>query len=314
MLYLWIALGVIAVLALGALGLTYYCYRATFYVPDRPPRDPDAYPLPEGSIYEPHHERMVQWIKEVRAMPQEDVSITSFDGLTLTGKFFEYAPGAPIELMFHGYRGSSERDMGGGVQRCFALGRSALLVCQRASEGSEGNVISFGINERKDCHAWIDFMIQRFGPDVKIILTGISMGAATVMMAAGDPLPPNVVGVLADCGYSSSKDIIQLVIGKMGLPAKLAYPFVKLSARLFGHFDLEETSPVEAMARCKLPVIFIHGDADDFVPAYMSKENYDACAGPRKLVLVPGAGHGLSCLVAPEQYLQELRAFFAPYL
>lgn len=314
MLYLWIALGVLAVLAAGALGLSYYCYRTAFYVPDRPPRDQDDYPLPQGSIYEPHHARMTQWIRELRAMPQEDVSITSFDGLTLRGKYFEYAPGAPIELMFHGYRGSAERDMCGGVQRCFALGRSALLVCQRGSEGSEGNVISFGINERRDCHTWINYMIERFGPDVKIILTGISMGAATVMMAAGDPLPPNVVGVLADCGYSSPKAIIQKVIGQMGLPAKAAYPFVRLGARLFGHFDLEETSPVEAMARCKLPVIFIHGEADDFVPAYMSQENYDACAGPRKLVLVPDAGHGLSCLVAPEYYLQQLQAFFAPYL
>ena len=253
-------------------------------------------------------------MKEVRALPHEDVSITSFDGLTLRGKYYEYAPGAPIELMFHGYRGSAERDLCGGVQRCFALGRNILLVDQRASEGSEGTVISFGVNESKDCHSWVDFMLRRFGPDVKIILTGISMGAATVTMAAGKPLPPNVVGVLADCGYSSAKAIIQKVVAQMGLPAKAAYPLVKLAARLYGHFDLEENPPVEALKNCRLPVIFFHGEADDYVPCYMSRENYEACAGPRKLVTIPGAGHGLSYLVAPEYYLQQLQAFFELYL
>ena len=312
--YLWIGLAVVLFLVLAVVGVAYLCYLMAFHVRKEQPAGSEEYPIPSGRIYEPFRDQMVQWMKEVRAMPSEAVSITSFDGLQLHGKYYEYAPGAPIELMFHGYRGSAERDLCGGVQRCFALGRNALIVDQRASEGSDGHVISFGINEHKDCHTWVDFMVKRFGPDVKIILTGISMGAATVMMAAGKPLPPNVVGVLADCGYSSPKAIIQKVIAQKGLPPKLSYPFVKLGARLFGHFDLEETSPVEALQHCKLPVIFFHGEADDYVPCYMSRENFDACAGPRKLVTIPGAGHGLSYLVAPEYYLQELRAFFKPYL
>ncbi len=312
--YVWIVLAVALVLVLAVVGIAYGCFLIAFHVPKKRPVSDEEYPIPEGKIYAPFRDTMVTWMKEVRAMPYEAVSVTSFDGLKLQGKYYEYAPGAPIELMFHGYRGTAERDLCGGVQRCFALGRSALIVDQRASEGSEGEVISFGVNEHKDCLTWVDFMIERFGPDVKIILTGISMGAATVMMAAGQPLPPNVVGVLADCGYSSAKAIIQKVITQKGLPPKLAYPFVKLGARLFGHFDLEETSPVEALKHCSLPVIFFHGEDDDYVPCYMSRENYEACAGPRKLVTIPGAGHGLSYLVAPEYYLQELRAFFKPYL
>ena len=312
--YLWIGLAVVLFFVLAVVGVAYLCYLMAFHVRKEQTAGSEEYPIPSGRIYEPFRDQMVQWMKEVRAMPSEAVSVTSFDGLQLHGKYYEYVPGAPIELMFHGYRGSAERDLCGGVQRCFALGRNALIVDQRASEGSDGHVISFGINEHKDCHTWVDFMVKRFGPDVKIILTGISMGAATVMMAAGKPLPPNVVGVLADCGYSSPKAIIQKVIAQKGLPPKLSYPFVKLGARLFGHFDLEETSPVEAMQHCKLPVIFFHGEADDYVPCYMSRENYEACAGPRKLVTIPGAGHGLSYLVAPEYYLQELRAFFKPYL
>lgn len=214
--------------------------------------------------------------------------------------------------MFHGYRGSAERDLPGGVQRCFQLGRSALIVDQRCSGSSEGHVITFGIREHRDCLSWLDFMLRRFGPDVKIILTGISMGASTVLMAGGCKLPENVIGILADCGYSSAPDIIKKVIRQLGLPAGLCYPFVKLGARLFGHFDLEEFSPLEAVKQCTVPVILFHGESDDFVPCEMSRINYDACATRKMLVTVPGAGHGLSYPVAPETYLDALREFFGP--
>lgn len=287
------------------------CFWMAFYV-DRKKTKREEFPLPDGEIYQPYREQMIQWIKEVRQLPREEVSITSFDGLTLRGNYYEYNPGAPIELMFPGYRGDAERDLCGGVQRCFALGHSALIVDQRACGKSEGNVITFGIRESKDCHSWIDFMLKRFGPDVKIILTGISMGAATVLIAAGDPLPRNVMGVLADCGFTGAKEIIQKVIRQMKLPAKLVYPFVKLGARLFGGFNPEETSPEEAVKHCAVPVIFFHGEDDDYVPCYMSAANYDACQAPRKkLVTIPGAGHGLCYPVAPEHYLQVLREFWA---
>ena len=125
-------------------------------------------------------------------------------------------------------------------------------------------------------------------------------------------MPPNVIGILADCGYTSAKDIIYRVIRQMGLPPKLSYPFVKLGARLFGHFDLDETSPIEAVKKCAVPVIFFHGESDDFVPCDMSRENFEACASRKRLVTIPGAGHGLSYAVDPQRYLEELRDFFGP--
>lgn len=150
---LGITLGLLLFLVLLALIISYYCFMSLF-------------------------------------IPHEEFSITSFDGLTLREKYYEYAPGAPIELMLHGYRGESERDLCGGVQRCFALGRSALIVDQRACGNNEGHVITFGIKEHRDCLAWIDFMVKHFSPNTKIILTGISMGTSTVLMAAAKPLPP----------------------------------------------------------------------------------------------------------------------------
>lgn len=303
-------LSIAAIAALLTLLICYICFRIVFYVPRNAPENPDELPVPEGELYAPYHDRMRQWIREARSFAQEDFYITSFDGLKLHAKYFEYTPNAPMEIMFHGYRGSAERDLSGGIQRCFALGRSVLLVDQRTSCGSEGNVITFGINEHRDCLAWIDFAVHHFGPDVKIILTGISMGATTVMMAAGKSLPENVVGVLADCGFSTAKEIIKKCARQMHLPTDFLYPFIRLAARMFGHFDLEEYSALEAMKTCRLPIIFIHGEDDDFVPCDMSREVYEACTSPKRMFTVPGAGHGLVYLVDQPGYFKAVTEFF----
>ena len=302
-------IGIVTAAVLSVLVLiTYWCYRMAFYADRSIPQE--EYPLPKGEAYEPYREQMVQWIKETRQMPHQDVEITSFDGLKLRGRYYEFSPNAPVELMFHGYRGSSEQDLSGGVQRCFRVGHSALVVDQRACGRSEGNKITFGILESRDCHSWISFACQYFGPERKLILCGISMGAATVMMAAGKPLPSNVIGVLADCGYTSPKEIICEVIRQMKLPSVVCYPFVRLAARLLAGFDLEQDSPLEAVARCQVPMIFFHGEGDDFVPCEMSRRNYAACNARKELITIPGAGHGLAYAVQPQQYLQALRDFF----
>ena len=307
----WIAPCIIAFLAGIFFLITYICFRMTFYVPNRKPEDYDKGGLPEGEIYERFREPIERWNEETRAMKHDVFTITSFDGLTLYGKFYEYEKGAPIELMFHGYRGSAQRDLSGGVQRCFQLGHSALIVDQRCSERSGGNVITFGVYEHRDCLSWVDFMVQHFGQDVKIILTGISMGASTVLIAAGQPLPSNVIGVLADCGFTNARDIIRKVIRQLKIPVGPAYFFVKTGARIYGHFDLEAISADEAMKNCKLPVLFFHGDTDDFVPCEMSRINYENCVcTTKKLVIVPGAGHGLSYPLDTEAYLEEMRNFF----
>ena len=306
MLILWILLG----LAVLVLITSYICFRMAFYADRKPVKDAPEYDLPPGKIYEPFWDVMRKWMQEVRALPYEEMTITSFDGLRLYGKYYECAPGAPIELMFHGYRGSAERDLCGGVQRAFSLKHNVLIVDQRASGKSQGHVISFGINESRDCLAWVDFACKHFGPDVRLILTGISMGASTVLIAAGEPLPDNVIGVLADCGFSSAKKIIRKVIRQMGLPDQLAYPFVRLGALLFGGFDPEKRSAIGAIQNCKVPVIFFHGESDDYVPCDMSREVFGICPTRKKLVTMPNAGHGLCYPADPEGYLSAMREFF----
>jgi len=306
MLFLWI----FAALAAFVLLASFLCFLMAFYAPERKKKKEEEFPIPPGEIYKPYRQVMIGWMKQVRAMPCREFSIRSFDGLQLCGKYYEYAPGAPVELMFHGYRGSAERDLCGGVQRCFALGHSALIVDQRTSGKSEGRVITFGVKEHKDCLAWVDFMVKHFGSDVKIILTGISMGASTVMLAAGEPLPENVIGILADCGYTSAEKIIKKVMRQIHLPANLLYPLVRLGAILWGGFDPKMADCTEAVRKCAVPAVFVHGEADDFVPASMSEENCRACPAKKILFTVPGAGHGLAYPADEETYLRHLRGFY----
>ena len=305
----YIVMIVIASLVLLVLLTSLVCFFMTFYS-FRGAKIDQVF-LPDGEEYQRFKPQIIQDIQDARNMNYVEMSITSFDGLKLVGKYYELEKGLPMEIMFHGYKGTGERDLSTGIKRAHLCKRNALVIDQRASGGSEVHVMTFGINESKDCLSWINHCIKYFGDDVKIMITGISMGAATVMNASFYDLPKNVVGILADCGYDSAKDIIINTIKNMKLPPKIFYPFVKLGARLYGRFNLEEISPIEAIQKCKLPIMFIHGDTDDFVPSYMSQNVYDACNSTKKIVFIKNAGHGIAYLVEPKQYIDELEDFFS---
>ena len=292
------------------LGTALVCFLLTFYSPRRRVRGEDEYEIPPGRIYEPYREELIGWARKVRAMPCTPMSVTTPDGLVLRGKYYEYDKNAITEILFHGYRGDAERDLSGAVERCFSIGHNAILVDQRASGTSDGHVITFGIRERRDVALWVNEAIRLLGEDARLLLSGVSMGAATVMLASVEPLPENVKGVLADCGYSSAREIILAVMKRLKAPSFL-YPFVRLGARLYGGFDPEETSPLEAMKKCRLPVLFFHGDRDHFVPHEMTERLHEACASKKKrFVSVPGAGHGLAFSVSKEAYLNAVKDFF----
>lgn len=291
-------------------GVLYAVFRKVFYCP--PNKRKDIYELPDGEQYQEQREYMLSLIRDVAAQPYEWVSITSRDGLKLMGKYYHNADHAPVEIMFHGYHGAAEREFCGQFRICRELGHNALLVDQRAHGASQGTVTTFGIKERYDCLDWITYVMERFGANTKIMLCGLSMGAATVMMASELDLPENVIGIAADCGYDSPKNIICKVVEGMGWPPAKVYPFIRIAAMLFGHFNLDESSAIEALKHTKVPVLMIHGEDDRFVPCQMSRNCYQVCASERKYILtVPKAGHGISYILDKDSYVHAVKDFSA---
>ena len=244
-----------------------------------------------------------------RSLTFEEAEIASFDGLRLHARVCGAEAGKPLLLLFHGWRSSAARDFGCVLEFYRAQGFGLILVDQRAHGKSGGKTISFGVHERRDCLAWARWAEERYHPPA-MYLDGISMGAATVLMASEFDLPASVRGIIADCGYTSPRDILKKVIRQCHLPVAPIYFLVRLGARVFGRFDPEAASAARALEKCRVPVLFIHGEADGFVPCDMSRENYARCAAPKALVTVPGADHGFSYLVDREGVEAALRRFF----
>lgn len=303
-----IILGALALVAALVILISYICYRITFMRKIYGPIDPHDALDSEG--IKPYREVAIRMISELSQVPFEEIRIKSHDGLTLYGRYYKGLDGAPVEIQLHGYRSSALRDLSGGTLASLKKGRHLILIDQRAHGYSEGKTISFGINERLDCLRWIDYATEKFGKDTPIVIVGLSMGAATVLMAGGQTLPDSVACIVADCPYSSPKEIIMRVSRHMGYPPRLAFPFIRLGGLLFGHFDIALDSPTEAAKRIKTPTVLIHGEADKFVPSYMSEKIYEALAAEKKLLVTfPDAAHGVSFLSDYEKYKSTVDPF-----
>ena len=301
-------LGIIAAVAFGAVLMgAYWAYRVAFYV--SPSYQENIYDLPQGEQFKEKRETMRTCIQKLDELPYESVTITAFDGKKLFGRYYHTMDGAPVQIQFHGYRGSAMRDFCGGTPFARKLGHNALVVDQRSHGRSEGHIITFGILERFDCQSWAKYAYERFGPDTPLILAGVSMGAATVLMASDLELPETVCAIVADCPYSSPKAIITRVAGEMGLPQKPAEAFCALGALLYGRFRVSSASAVEAVKSTKLPVLLLHGEDDQFVPCDMSREIYAACGSEKELLTFPGAGHGMCYLEDPLRYESAVGGF-----
>lgn len=292
-------------------GGAYYAYRLAFY---SPMKDREKIPEVKGEQYEVHKSAIRDLFRGLQSKPCEFVTIESNDGLTLSGRYYHNADDAPLAIGFHGYKSCWLTDFCGGADIAFQMGQNVLLVDERAHGKSQGRSITFGIKERQDLLCWINFALNRFGPDTRILLYGVSMGGATVLMASGMELPENVKGIVADCPYSSPLDIIMEVGRQTGYPVKLIRPFVILGAKLFGGFDVRETSAEDAVKHSNAPILIIHGEDDNFVPAAMSEAI--AKANPEKITrhTFPGADHALSYMVDTHRYRKLVMQFMEKVL
>ena len=244
------------------------------------------------------------------AQSTQEKEIKSFDGLRLFARYLPKAGSDKIVILCHGYRGTGLGDFGGIVRYLYEqLGLNILLIDERSHGKSEGKHITYGICERFDICRWAKLMAKEH-PDSSIFIYGVSMGAAAVLMTPSTDLPENVVGLIGDCGFTSPDDIFRSV-AKSSFRLS-GFPFVdiaELYAKAFAHFDFSACSAREALSKTDIPVLFFHGTADDFVPAYMSRENYEACSSEKKLVLIEGAFHATSYYIDFEKYTKALKEF-----
>ncbi len=296
---------IVCILAAVCLGGAYYAYRLAFY---NPMKGRDKLPSTQGAQYDPYRETMSRIFHQLKNRPFEAVTVTSHDGLTLFGRYYHVKDGAPLDICFQGYRSSYLTDFSGGSELSFQLGHNVLLVDERAHGKSQGRTISFGINERQDVLAWTKYAVNRFGSDVKVLLYGISMGGATVLMASELALPENVRGIVADCPYVSPMEIMLHVGRIIHFPAFLIRPFALMAARIFGGFDLLAADAREAVKHTPVPILIIHGEADNFVPTEMSNI---VSQNPSQITrfTIPGADHGISYLVDTPRYQKIVTEF-----
>lgn len=260
-------------------------------------------------------ESQVEIVKEgwaaLAKTPHEKVYITSHDGHKLCAKL--YAPENPraTVILVHGYHSKGEMDFGCVFDFYVKQEIAVMIVAQRAHEESEGEYLTFGAKERYDIRDWAKYLVARYGEQHKIVLDGVSMGCATVLLASCLPdLPPQVKAVIADCGYASAKlQIKQVLKQAFHLPPRLLYPAANLLCRIYGGAFLGGANVERELKKAKLPTLFVHGAADDFVLPYNSERNYAACTSAyKKLCMYEGSPHGLSYLDYKEEYEGEILA------
>ncbi|MBQ6540615.1 MAG: alpha/beta hydrolase, partial [Oscillospiraceae bacterium] len=208
----------------------------------------------------------------LRDTPMETVSAVSHDGLTLTGHWYPAENPLRIVIMFHGWRSSWYHDFGMSADFMHDSGCSLLYVEQRSHGKSEGKYISYGIKERYDVQTWVDFAAEKNTDNLPVYLCGISMGATTVLMASELPLKNTVKGIIADCGFTSGEAILKSIIDENihVLPKSVVYKYVDRTFRRHTGMSYGEYSTLDAMKNCHIPVLFIHGENDAFVPVSMT--------------------------------------------
>lgn len=257
--------------------------------------------------------------KEARAWLEnqsyETTEITSFDDLKLHGYYLEsFYPSKKFVLLAHGY--SSEGRGMAAFARLYheKLGFNALMPDNRGHGESEGHYIGFGWHDRKDYLSWIDYLIKTYGEDIEIVLHGVSMGGGVVLMTSGEELPEQVKCIISDCAYDSVEKLMSYQLKRL---YKLPYfPFMPITSfilKLRAGYSFKDANALKQVKKAKLPILFIHGGDDQFVPTEMVTRLHDAANCEKELLVIQEAGHANSYWKDMEQYTRRVIAFVKKY-
>ncbi|MCC3375091.1 alpha/beta hydrolase [Cohnella sp. REN36] len=299
----------VALIALLLIAISLYLYRLGV---GRNPKaflrtDPNMPQLEESAW-----EATQRWYE---SQPFEDVEIRSEDDLHLRGHFLPAdRPTDKVAILAHGYSGQGE-DMAAFAHLYHESGYHVLMPDNRGHGHSDGTYIGFGWHDRKDYLRWIDYVVERIGEQVQIVLHGVSMGGGTVLMVCGETLPEQVKCIISDCAYSSVTGILSYHLKQMfKLPSFPFIPLTSLICKLRAGFFFGEASALRQIRRARKPILFIHGDCDTFVPTKMVEQLFEAASGEKQKLIVPNAQHGMSFVTDPDGYRNTVLGFIRRYV
>ena len=251
------------------------------------------------------------WIYDYK--DKEDVFITSFDNLKLHGYILKTENSDKWAITVHGYTNKAE-SMSAMAYKYHSLGYNILMPDLRGHGKSEGSYVGMGWHDRLDILKWIDLIIKE-NKDAKILLHGISMGAGTVMMVSGEELPENVKVIIEDCGYTSAKEQLAYNLKTMfKLPSFPILNFCSLITKIKDNYFISEASAIKQLQKAKVPILFIHGDKDKFVPFYMLDKLYNACSSKKDKLIIKDVGHAKSESLKSDLYWNKVEDFIKPYM
>ena len=268
----------------------------------------------DATPYADHYDNIVAADKWIRERGTEDVYIQSHDDLRLHAKWIPAQNPKGTVLLVHGYRSCYLLDFSLVLDVYHNLGFNLLIPDQRSHRESQGKYITFGVKESQDMLGWLAFHNEFYGK-IPVLLSGMSMGASTVLYMADEDLPDNVCGIIADCGFTSPKEILKHVFRKtVHFPAGPIIWVTDLLARIFAGFSLYAKDSRKTLAKSRVPVFMVHGMEDKFVPCDMTRQGYDACTSEKQLLLVAGAGHGVSYFHDQVGYAAALMYFLKTHV
>ena len=293
--------------AAAGVGESVYFYRRTM---KRSQAKTDRTIKMAGTDWSQYADFIAERKEQLLARPNEEVSIETQDGLMLHATYFPEGNEKKVALCFHGYTSEGMKDNLAISGYYLRNGYSLLLVDARAHGMSEGTYIGFGCLDRRDALDWLNWIIERCGEDVEILMHGTSMGGATVLMASGLELPTQVKGIVSDCGFTSPKEVFTHVLHSMyHLPAFPAIPAANLMNKRLAGYGMDECNAAREVRNATVPILVIHGSADTFVPASMCDEIYENIASTKQKLIVEGAAHAESYYKDTESYEKALDEF-----
>lgn len=264
--------------------------------------------------YQPFLNHVTEFAEKLEQGDCVTVETTAHDGIKLIGHWRTALKAKRTIIAMHGWRSSWAKDFGTIADFWYENDCNVLFVEQRGQGDSGGDYMGFGLLERYDCLAWCKWINEQCGTELPLYLVGVSMGATTVLMATALELPENVRGIAADCGFTSPDAIWKHVVKNN---VHMVYSIREATANDLCkkriNMSAKSYSTVDALKECRVPVMFIHGTEDTFVPIEMTYENYMTCASKKRLLVFPGADHGMSYYTDKNTYEQAVLQFWNDY-